>query len=51
MALDGQGRLQMGLGGGGRRAALAVEAARAMYVAVLRNFILLLVVDLCISSF
>lgn len=51
MALDGQGRSQTGLAGGGRRAAPAMQAARAMYVAVLRNFILVLVADLCVSCF
>lgn len=44
MALDGQGRTQVGFGGGGRRAAPAREAARAIYAAVLKAFILLRVV-------
>lgn len=48
MALDGQGRLQIGLGEGGRRAAPAVEEARATHIAALRDFIVLLVVDLCV---
>lgn len=51
MALDGQGRAQTGLGGMGRRIAVAEEAARTMYAAVLKGFMLLQVVDLCISSF
>lgn len=50
MALDGQGRSQIGLGEGGRRAAPAVEAARATYIAALKSFIVLLVLDLCVSS-
>lgn len=51
MALDGQGRSQIGLGKGGRRAAPAVEAARAMYVAVFRSFILLRIVYLQFLEF
>lgn len=49
MASDGQGREQTGLGGRGRRRALAIEAARVMYAAVLKAFMLIQFVT-CVRS-
>lgn len=45
--LAGQGRMQAGLGMMGMRRAFAMEAAKAMFIIVDRNFILTRVLGLC----